>query len=32
MGIARVALITPRRLDDALRTMDDLAKLIPLVA
>ena len=32
MGVARVALITPRRLDDALRAMDDLAGLIPQVA
>ena len=32
MGVARVALITPRRLDDALRAMDDLAVLIPQVA
>ena len=32
MGVARVALITPRRLEDALRAMDDMAELIPLVA
>lgn len=32
MGVKRVALITPRRLDDALLAMDDLAELIPQVA
>ena len=32
MGVKRVALITPRRLDDALRAMDNLAEYIPMVA
>ncbi len=32
MGVKRVALITPRRLEDALRSMDNLAELIPQVA
>ena len=32
MGIKRVALITPRRLDDALNALDDMAEFIPEVA
>lgn len=32
MGVKRTVLITPRRLDDALRAMDDLAAFIPQVA
>lgn len=32
MGVKRVALITPRRLEDALRSMDNLAGLIAQVA
>jgi probable F420-dependent oxidoreductase len=32
MGVKRVVLVTPRRLNDALRAMDDLAELIPQVA
>lgn len=32
MGVKRAVLITPRRLDDALRTMDDFAEFIPQVA
>lgn len=32
MGVKRAVLITPRRLDDALRTMDEFAEFIPQVA
>ena len=32
MGVKRAVLITPRRLDDALRAMDDFAEFIPQVA